>query len=169
MTVKIRSLEMLDNPVQLQELVRAYLEHEISELHRISGLSLDVNELVAATFDNISDYLPPAGRLLLAVTSDTQLQGCVFLKRIRPDACEIKRLFVQPKARGKGLGRRLMDNLLDEARSMGAAHILLDTGIYDKAAQALYCNLGFHEIDAYPEGENDPSMAPHLVFMQLDL
>ena len=168
MPAEIRSVETVENPVELKELVRAYLAHELSELHAVSGIRLDLEELVSTTFDHVDEYLPPQGRLHLATNADSQLIGCVFLKMIRPDAAEVKRLYVRPAARGTGLGRKLMTGILADARSLGAACVLLDTGVYDTAAQALYGKLGFREIDYYPEGESDPMFAPYLCYMQLD-
>ena len=169
MAAEIRSLDSVDHAPGLKALVRAYLSHELQQLKEVSGLALDLDTLLANTFDKVDSYLPPEGRLLVATERDGNEVGCVFLKMIRPDAAEIKRLYVVPGARGLGLGRRLMDDLLDQARTLGAKSILLDTGVYDVAAQALYRKLGFYEIDYYPEGENDPELTPYLVYMQLDL
>jgi len=167
--LQIHSVDALESPAQLKDLVRAFLAHELQELHSISGIKLDLDVLLAKTFDHIEDYLPPRGRLHIAVDEDGRLVGCVFLKMIRPNAAEVKRLFVRPVARGSGLGRRLMAEILSDARELGAAEVLLDTGTYDTAARALYGKLGFREIDYYPEGENDPSLAPYLCYMRLQL
>lgn len=169
MSVEVRPARTGETDDRLRALVRDYLDHEISELHRVSGIVLDSDELVANTFDHIGEYLPPDGALHLAIDADHDILGCVFLKMIRTDACEIKRLYVRPSARGAGLGRRLMQSILDDARQLGAARVLLDTGIYDTAAQALYRKLGFRQIEYYPEGENDPALQPYLVYMQLDM
>lgn len=165
----IHSLSRLEHEAQLRDLVREYLEHEIAELRAVSGLDLDVNELLSNTFDHIEDYLPPGGGLHIAIDDDGTLQGCVFLKMIRPDACEVKRLYVRPASRGLGLGRKLMASILVHAKGHGATSVLLDTGVYDTAAQHLYRSLGFRQIDSYPEGESDPEVLPYLLFMQLDL
>ncbi|MFY0690362.1 MAG: GNAT family N-acetyltransferase [Paracoccaceae bacterium] len=165
--MNIRPLDVLENTAELRALVRAYLDHEIRQLRAISGMDLDTDELVANTFDHIEAYLPPEGALHLALGEEDRMIGCVFLKMIGADACEIKRLYVTPDARGSGLGRALMESILTEAQRLGAKRVLLDTGVYDKAAQALYRKLGFREIDYYPEGENDPEMRPYLVYMEL--
>ncbi|WP_246162112.1 GNAT family N-acetyltransferase [Roseovarius faecimaris] len=162
------ALEQLSDDAPLRVLVHDYLAHEIKELRAVSGLEMSVDELVETTFEHIEDYLPPSGGLHVVLDEHDALHGCVFLKMIRPDACEIKRLFVQPSARGLGLGRRLMEAALAHAQRLGAVRVLLDTGIYDTAAQALYRKLGFREIDYYPEGENDRALQPYLVYMQLD-
>ena len=168
MSVDFCRVESLDYPSELKELVREYLDHEIRELRAVSGIDHNVDDLVSNTFDHIGEYLPPSGSVLLAIDSDQKLLGCVFLKMIRTDACEVKRLYVRPEARGMGLGRKLMEKILENARSLGAESVLLDTGIYDTAAQTLYGKLGFRKIGYYPEGENDPMLQPYLVYMQLD-
>lgn len=167
MSLQIHSVDTLKSPEELQVLIRAFLAHELQELHAVSGIKLDLDALLAKTFDHIEDYLPPRGRLHIAVDENGRLVGCVFLKMIRPNAAEVKRLFVRPEARGSGLGRRLMAGILSDAPELGAAEVLLDTGTYDTAARALYGSLGFREINYYPEGENDPSLAPYLCYMRL--
>jgi len=167
-TAEIHSIETVEDPDALKDLVRAYLAHELRELRAVSGTELDLEDLVGTTFDHIADYLPPRGRLHLARAAEGPPLGCVFLKMIRPDAAEVKRLYVRPEARGTGLGRRLMTGILADARDLGAVSVLLDTGIYDTAAHALYEKLGFRDIAYYPEGENDPVLAPYLRYMQLD-
>ena len=169
MTTEIQPATRIAEGIRSRDLVREYLAHEIGQLRAVSGIELDVDELVSNTFDHVADYLPPAGIVLLAVDGDEGLLGCVFLKMIRADACEVKRLYVRPEARGRGLGRKLMESILAGARNLGAASILLDTGVYDTAAQALYRKLGLREIERYPEGENAPELRPDLVYMQLDL
>ena len=169
MAAEVYSVETIEDPDTLKCLVRAYLCHELHELRAVSGIALDLEDLVEKTFYHIDDYLPPKGRLLLAREASGSLLGCVFLKMIRPDAAEVKRLYVRPEARGTGLGRRLMIGVLAAARDLGAASVLLDTGTYDTAAHALYRNLGFRDIEYYPEGENDPALSPYLRYMQLDL
>jgi ribosomal protein S18 acetylase RimI-like enzyme len=95
------------------------------------------------------DYAPPNGRLLLAKDND-QLAGCIALRQLVPGICEMKRLFVRPAYQGTGLGRILVDRIIDEARKLGYTHIRLDTmpGRMDKAI-ALYRSIGFVEIAPY--------------------
>lgn len=99
MPAEIRSVDTIENPFELKELVRDYLTHELRELHAVSGIRLDLDELVATTFEHIDEYLPPQGRLHLATSSEGQLIGCVFLKMIRADAAEVKRLYVRRAVR----------------------------------------------------------------------
>jgi len=95
------------------------------------------------------DYAPPAGRLLLAEYED-QLAGCVALHPLEPGVCEMKRLYLRPHFRGKGLGRVLADRIIAEARQIGYQRMRLDTvEPVMKDAVAMYRKLGFKEIAPY--------------------
>lgn len=110
------------------------------------------------------DYAPPDGRLLLA-TEDDQLAGCIAMRKLGPGVCEMKRLFVRPAHRGTGLGRVLVEKIIDEARKLGYRQMRLDTlpGRMDKAI-ALYQSIGFVEIGPYCENPVEGAK-----FMELDL
>lgn len=97
-------------------------------------------------------YAPPQGRLLLAGTAH-DVFGCVALRPLpSSDAVglgEVKRLYVQPRARGQGWGARLVHRLIDEARTIGYRELRLDTLQSMAAARQLYAALGFGECAAY--------------------
>ncbi len=95
------------------------------------------------------DYAPPAGRLLLADYGG-QLAGCVALHPLEPGVCEMKRLYLRPQFRGKGLGSALADRIITEARQIGYQRMRLDTvEPVMKDAVAMYRKLGFREIAPY--------------------
>ncbi len=94
-------------------------------------------------------YAPPAGCLMLA-TVDDEPAGCVALKKLGDGVCEMKRLYVRDRHRGTGLGRRLVEQLLSEAKRLGYEAMRLDTVPSTMgSAVALYRALGFREIPAY--------------------
>lgn len=93
-------------------------------------------------------YVPPAGRLLLALV-DNQAAGCVALRRIDDETCEMKRLFVKPMFRGKNIGKQLALNVIEQARAIGYARMLLDTLPSMKEAIKLYGSLGFAMTEPY--------------------
>lgn len=95
------------------------------------------------------DYAPPTGRLLLA-EYEGQLVGCVALHKLEPGICEMKRLYLRPQFRGKGLGRVLVDHILAEARQIGYERMRLDSvEPVMKDAVGMYRKLGFKEIAPY--------------------
>lgn len=93
-------------------------------------------------------YAPPSGRLLLATVARIPC-GCVALQAITSESCEMKRIYVRPEQRGSGLGRLLVERVLDEARAIGYRRICLDTLPSMARAVAMYLALGFEEIPPY--------------------
>ncbi len=100
-------------------------------------------------------YAAPDG-CFLVVRESGEPAGCVAYKRLDPETCEVKRMFVRPALRGKGLARALMVELLARARAHGYRRVRLGTLRWMTAAQSLYRDLGFDEIPSYrPEEHAD--------------
>ncbi|HEY2661652.1 MAG TPA: GNAT family N-acetyltransferase [Caulobacteraceae bacterium] len=102
-------------------------------------------------------YSPPRGELLLARGAGGEPLGCVGLRPLSPEGrCEMKRLFLLPTARGLGLGRRLTEAVIQQARRIGYRELLLDTLPTMTTAIGLYGQLGFRLVAPYyaptPEG-----------------
>ena len=96
-------------------------------------------------------YAPPRGRLLLALSGDLSGEtiGCVALRPFADDACEMKRLYIREPWRRMGVGRGLAQAIIDAAREIGYARMVLDTLAHMTPAVTLYRSLGFQEIPAY--------------------
>jgi GNAT superfamily N-acetyltransferase len=92
-------------------------------------------------------YAAPAGCVLLAMHGDNA-HGCAALRPVDRATVEMKRVYVRPVARGTGLGRRLVECLLDEAQRMGYTRIALDVLPEFTHAQQLYHSLGFEPAPA---------------------
>lgn len=93
-------------------------------------------------------YSPPKGILLLANVGG-KAAGCIALRLISDDICEMKRLYVRSDFRGTGLGKKLAERLIKEARTLGYRYMRLDTLATMKSAQNLYLSLGFYDIAPY--------------------
>jgi ribosomal protein S18 acetylase RimI-like enzyme len=108
------------------------------------GLGVD---LAFQDFD--SELGDPLGFHELVLLADGAAAGCVALRRIDQETCEMKRLFVRPEGRRSGLGRALAEAVIAHARARGYERMLLDTLPSMTAARNLYASLGFRETDAY--------------------
>ena len=108
-------------------------------------------------------YAPPRGRLLLALDGDVPA-GCVALRPITDDICEMKRLFVRQQYRGRGLGRALATEIIGQARTIGYHRMRLDTLRSLREAMRLYESLGFEESRPYYQNP-----LPDTVYWELEL
>jgi ribosomal protein S18 acetylase RimI-like enzyme len=151
-------LEILEirpaRPADIPE-VRAMLAEYVAWI----GLDLAFQEIDAEIDGLPGEYAPPRGALFVvpersAVARSAKVERLAAMIAIRPIddvTCEMKRLFVRPEARGRGLARRLITRALDEARELDYEEIRLDTLPMMGDAQALYLALGFVDIPPYYE------------------
>jgi GNAT superfamily N-acetyltransferase len=114
------------------------------------GVDLCFQNFAAELAGLPGDYSPPRGCLLIA-TQGGQPVGCAALRPLAADDAigEVKRLYVEPRGRGRGLGRRLAQAVIERARSIGYRELKLDTLADMTQARALYASLGFRECAAY--------------------
>lgn len=132
------------SPTQIAQVRDLFLEYAQSLGFSLCFQSFD-QELAGLP----GDYAPPDGRLLLA-EFEGQLAGCVALHKLDGKICEMKRLYLRPQFRAKGLGRALAETIIAEARVLGYQRMRLDTvepAMRD--AVAMYRRLGFKEIAPY--------------------
>jgi GNAT superfamily N-acetyltransferase len=151
-------------------LFQATTPHEWDEARRLVreyAASLDV-DLSFQNFDEelrhfATEYAPPGGAFILAEDAGQSL-ACIGLRQFSGEIGEIKRLYVIPAARGRGLGRVLVEHIIATARRIGYRSVLLDTLPFMKEAQALYVSLGFQPTTAYRFNPIEGS-----AFLRLDL
>jgi putative acetyltransferase len=138
------AITQVQSPPQIAQVRELFLEYAQSLGFSLCFQSFD-QELAGLP----GDYAPPDGRLLL-MEYEGQPAGCVALHELEAGICEMKRLYVRPAFRGKGLGRALAERILNEARAIGYDRLRLDTvEPVMKNAVAMYRLLGFREIAPY--------------------
>ncbi len=108
-------------------------------------------------------YGMPYGRLYL-LRCDGDAAGCIALRRIDEKSCELKRLYIKPAYRGRGISKKLVQLVISDAKEIGYQFILLDTLPFLKSAIKLYRSAGFYEIPKFNDSPMEGS-----IYMRYDL
>ena len=159
---RIQLLPAYDHGETVCGLIREYLDALVEEQPNFREYLMQQNyeqELLHPE----EKYGMPEGRLYLLLADD-QPAGCIGLRKLDRESCEIKRLYVRPQYRNHGLAELLVQQILDDARQIGYRRILLDTFPFLQTAIRLYRRHGFYEIPSY----NGTPMK-ELVYLRLDL
>jgi GNAT superfamily N-acetyltransferase len=163
--IEIRQAKLRVNIDDVRRLWLDYLSWGNDEMETRHGFRLPVEEAVQRDMATIEKFEPPEGRLLLAFVDDTAV-GTAAMRRIRPDTAEIKRMWVSPSERRRGLGRGMLDRLLESATEAGYERIVLDSPDFMTEAHHLYWSRGFTDTEPYAESEIPPELHSHWVFME---
>jgi len=153
--LSITSVERMEDMATIRSLFEEYaaeLGHDLC----FQGFAKELETLPGS-------YARPDGRRLLASVKD-KTAGCVGLRRLDPEVCEMKRLYVRPAYRGLGAGRMLAEAIVAEAGSAGYQRMRLDTLSTMVGALAVYRKLGFRDIAPYRDNP-----IPGVVYLELEL
>ena len=140
MTIRITEARWPQDRDTVEALFREY----------VASLTEDIS------FQNVDDefaalpgkYARPGGAVLIGWDGG-EAAGVIAYRMLEPGVAEMKRLYVRPAFRGRGLGRELANELIDDARSRGYRTMMLDTLASMSNARALYRDLGFVPVEAY--------------------
>ena len=109
-------------------------------------------------------YALPDGRLYLDISDDGIARGCIALRKLSDGKGEVKRLYVRPEYRGKGIATALVERIIEDARNIGYKELYLDTLPELESAVRLYKSFGFEETGQYNDSPVDKT-----IFMKLSL
>jgi GNAT superfamily N-acetyltransferase len=150
---------------EVRDLFWEYLQWANGRVNEEFGVNFDIETMLEENMRDLDVYFPPDGRLVLA-SEEGNLAGLGCLKKLHDGICEIKRMYVRPEYRGRGLGRGILEALLSGAREIGYSSVRLDSARFMKAAHSLYRSAGFQEIEEYQGSEIPPGFREHWIFME---
>jgi len=150
--IEATTKEHMDNARALFREYEEYLDVDIC----FQGFERELKELPGP-------YAPPGGCLLLAMEGNRAV-GCVAVRPLGNDMCEMKRLYVRPEFHGRGYGRLLVEEIIGRAENIGYRAMRLDTLSSLKQAMRLYESFGFRKIEPYYENP-----LADVVYWELDL
>lgn len=152
----------------IRELFWEYLQWANDKVKEEFEVSFDIVALLDEDMNTLDKFMPTKGRLLLGYVEDRPM-GIACLKTLSESIGEVKRMYVRPEARSRGLGRALLHRLLDEAQQIGYERVRLDSARFMADAHRLYRTSGFREIEAYEGSEIPKEFRGHWVFMEREL
>jgi len=164
----ILQVETDEQKSQLEEISWEYLSFVNENVLREYQISFDIRSILTHDMASLHIFAPPEGRMYLAQL-DQQTAGMIGLRKSKGKIGEIKRMYVRPAFRRKGIARALVETVLKDARQTGYTSLRLDSTRFMQEAHTLYRSVGFREIGPYKESEIPKEFQPHWVFMELTL
>jgi GNAT superfamily N-acetyltransferase len=152
----------------IRELFWEYLQWANAKVKENFQVSFDIAAMLEDDMNTLDKFMPPGGRLLLGSVEDDPM-GIACLKALTDRIGEVKRMYVRPEARKRGLGRALLHQLIEEARQIGYERVRLDSARFMTEAHQLYRSTGFCEIEAYEGSEIPKEFQNHWIFMEREL
>lgn len=154
-----------------RKLLAAHLTWAYDKFRALGAPDLDLMVHSERFFEHFSDMLPPNGAYFLAHTQDDTAVGTGALRRVSEEVAEMKHLYVQPQARGTGLGRALIEARIQAARELGIKTLVADTFQGNEPMIRLYRRIGFKDSAPYDSAVAtiSPELVPFLKYFQMEL
>jgi len=154
---------------QIRDFFLEYLQWININLNEYYGMGIDdVPKYVEEDIRHIDKFMPPKGRFFLCYV-DALPAGMATLKELDPGIGEVKRMYVRPEYRRRGLGRALLNRLLEEADQINFQCLRLDSAPFLIESHQLYRTSGFQDIQAYEGTEVPKEFHPNWIFMEKQL
>ena len=141
--------------IDLNEEHISWIATEVLEQYNIDVIAIlgqTSREYAEKKVKEFSSYIPPEG-IYYILQVENKIAGMGALRKLKPSVGEVKRMYIRPEYRGKGLGKAILEKLLKKGKEFGYTTILLDTGLFMSAAQHIYHLAGFQDREEYPESE----------------
>ena len=146
----------------------SWIADEVQQRYNINTelmLGVSVREYAKKFLEEPMSFIPPNGIYYILQVKNSII-GMGALRKLKNGVGEIKRMYIQPKHRGNGYGKELLEQLLKKGQELGFSSFRLDTGEFMAAAHQVYRLSGFHERERYPESEVPQLFLPHWLFME---
>jgi ribosomal protein S18 acetylase RimI-like enzyme len=153
------------------DLTREYFAWMNVEIRQAMGRSIpeivgmELEPYITSVMNGICRSAPPESAFHIGLLHGRAV-GMGGLRRLPDGSAEVVRIYVKPEHRGFGIGKMILQQLIDEAASMGYSELRLDTGVFMKAAQSIYKAAGFTEIAPYAGAEPPEALQPIWLYMQ---
>ncbi len=157
-----------EHETAVRDLFAEYLRWVCPKIYEEYRAVFDAESMIVRDMEKIDIFLPPQGILLIAM-EDGQPAGCACTRTIEPGVAEMKRMYVRPAFRRKGIGAVLVRQTIAAVRKLEYAVLRLDSAGFMHDAHALYRSFGFQEIAPYSGSEIPVEYRKHWVFMELIL
>lgn len=164
-----RFVDTVPDAARLRPVLLTYYTEVLRLFAQVGGPPLEPAAFAEENLAKFARFLPPDGRLLIAEAQDGAIMGCGALRRISPDAGEMKHMYVDPAARGTGLGRALFQMRIAAAKDMGLRTLYADTVKGNDTMLGMYDRFGFQRVDRYDGNANDAAYAPYLVYLRCEI
>jgi GNAT superfamily N-acetyltransferase len=168
MTIEIITADSDQHAPQIRELFWEYLQWANVKVNEEFQIRFDIATMLEEDMKKLSIFMPPYGRLLLGFSQGHPV-GIACLKKLTQGIGEIKRMYVRAESRKQGLGRALINRLIQDAEQIGYQRVRLDSARFMKEAHQLYQSIGFKEIEAYEGSEIPIEFQHNWIFMEKQL
>jgi len=160
---------------ELTELSQSYFQWMDQQITGLCGFSIpDIVNMPLADYVEYTVAIgckiePEEGGVYFIRGADGKAFAMGGLRRLPDGSAEIVRIYTRPQARGHGLGKSMVQGLIDEARRLGYREIRLDTGVFMKEAQRIYAAAGFTPCEQYAGAEPPEALTPYWLYMKRSL
>src|SRR5271157_5200410 len=152
----------------VHDLVAEYLRWVCPKIYEEYEAVFDAEAMIIGDMQKLDIFMPPKGILLIAVENEVPA-GCACTRTIEPGVAEMKRMYVRPAFRRRGIGRVLVQQTIETVRKLEYPVLRLDSAGFMHDAHALYRSFGFQDIAPYSGSEIPVEYRKHWVFMELNL